>query len=181
MSKENLRKKLIKLRKDKFTNQTISYIQFKIILKKNNLNKAKIIGGYFPINSEVGCLEILERLEKNNIIISLPVTMKNNNMDFYKWSFKEPLKINKQGIPEPLTKKKVYPDVLIVPLVGFDKHKFRLGYGGGFYDRYISKISKHKKILKIGFAFSHQKLKKIPTNKFDQKLDYILTDKGLIK
>ncbi len=181
MSKEILRKKLINLRKDKFTNQTISYIQFKIILKKNNLNKAKIIGGYFPINSEAGCLEILERLEKNNIIISLPVTMKNNNMDFYKWSFKEPLKINKQGIPEPFTKKKVYPDVLIVPLVGFDKHKFRLGYGGGFYDRYISKISKRKKILKIGFAFSHQKLKKIPTNKFDQKLDYILTDKGLIK
>ena len=78
-------------------------------------------------------------------------------------------------------KKKVFPDVLIVPLVAFDKNKFRLGYGGGYYDRYITKILKKKKILTIGLAFSFQKLKKIPINKFDQKLDYILTDKDIIK
>ena len=69
---------------------------------------------------------------------------------------------------------------MIVPLVGFDKNKFRLGYGGGFYDRYISKISNFKKVLTVGFAFSFQKLKKIPINKFDKKLDFILTDKGQI-
>ena len=81
-------------------------------------------------------------------------------MDFYEWSFKKSLKVSKQGIPEPNKKKKVFPDILIVPLVGFDKNKFRLGYGGGFYDRYISKVLKFKKILTIGFAFSFQKLKK---------------------
>ena len=70
---------------------------------------------------------------------------------------------------------------MIVPLVGFDNNKFRLGYGGGFYDRYISKLLNFKKILTIGFAFSFQKIKKIPINKFDQKLDFILTNKGLIK
>ena len=73
----------------------------------------------------------------------------------------------------------MYPDILIVPLVAFDKDKFRLGYGGGFYDRYINKISNLKKIFAIGFGFSFQELKKIPINKFDQKLDLILTDKGV--
>ena len=102
-------------------------------------------------------------------------------MDFYEWSYKDPLKISKRGIPEPIMKKKIFPDVLIVPIVGFDKKKFRLGYGGGFYDRYISKILKLKKIVTIGFAFSFQQLKKIPTNEFDQKLNFILTNKGIIK
>ena len=81
-------------------------------------------------------------------------------MEFYEWSFKEPLVVSKRGIPEPCTRKKVFPDVLIVPLVGFDKNKFRLGYGGGFYDRYIYRVLKLKKILTIGFAFSFQELQK---------------------
>ena len=181
MSKENLRKKLIKLRKNNFKEQGISIIQFKRILKNLNLKKRINIGGYYPINSEIGCLDILEELEKNKFKISLPVTKKNNDMDFYEWSFQSSLKISYQGIPEPNSKKKVFPDVLIVPLVGFDKNKFRLGYGGGFYDRYISKMSNLKKFLTIGFAFSFQELKNIPINKHDQKLDFILTNKGIVK
>ena len=179
MSKEILRKKLIKIRKAKFINRGINFIEFKKILYKLRSKKIKNVGGYFPINCEIGCLDILEKLERNNFKISLPVTKKNNNMDFYQWSFNDPLKVSHRGIPEPAKKKKVYPDILIVPLVAFDKDKFRLGYGGGFYDRYINKILNLKKILTIGFGFSFQELKKIPKNKFDQKLDLILTDKGV--
>ena len=181
MSKKNLRKKLINFRKNNFKEQGINFIRFKRILKKLNLKKKINIGGYYPINSEIGCLDILEELEKNNFKISLPVIKKNNDMDFFEWSFQDSLKISYQGIPEPNAKKKVFPDVLIVPLVGFDNNKFRLGYGGGFYDRYIAKLSKFKKVLTVGFAFSFQKIKKIPINKFDQKLDFILTDKRIIK
>ena len=181
MSKENLRKKLINLRKNNFKEQGISIIQFKRILKNLNLKKRINIGGYYPINSEIGCLDILKELEKNKFKISLPVTKKNNDMDFYEWSFQESLKISHQGIPEPNRKKIVFPDILIVPLVGFDNDKFRLGYGGGFYDRYVLKLSNFKKVFTVGFAFSFQKIKKIPINKFDQKLDIILTNKGIIK
>ena len=102
-------------------------------------------------------------------------------MDFYEWSFKESLRVSNRGIPEPIIKIKVFPDVLIVPLVGFDKNKFRLGYGGGFYDRYIGKQLNFKKVISIGFAFSFQKISEIPINKFDQRLDVILTNKGNIK
>ena len=181
MSKEKLRKKLIYLRKANFNDQSISFIKFNSILKKLNFNKNINIGGYYPINSEIGCLDILEKLEKNNFKISLPITKKNHDMDFYEWSFQNTLRISYQGIPEPNSKKKVFPDVLIVPLVGFDKNKFRLGYGGGFYVRYISILSSFKKFLTIGFAFSFQELKNIPIYKYDQKLDIILTNKGIVK
>ena len=181
MSKEILRKKLISIRKINFSDQGISFIQFKKILNKLNVKKNLNIGGYYPINSEVGSLEILKKLERNKFKISLPVIKKNNIMDFYDWCFKKSLRISKQGIPEPFTLKKVFPDVLIVPLVGFDKKKFRLGYGGGFYDRYIFKVLKFKKVVTIGFAFSFQELQTVPKNKFDQKLDFIITDKGIIK
>ena len=66
-------------------------------------------------------------------------------MNFYKWSFNDPLKINKYGIPEPHIKRLVYPDILLIPLVAFDKKLNRLGYGGGYYDRLIEKLSKKKK------------------------------------
>ena len=181
MSKVKLRKILINLRKTNFNDQGINFAQFKSVLKKLNLKKKIIIGGYYPISNEIGCLDILKKLEKNNFKISLPVIKKKNNMDFYEWSFNDSLKVSNRGIPEPITKKKVFPDVLIVPLVGFDKNKFRLGYGGGFYDRYISKLSNFKKFLTIGFAFSFQEVKHIPIDKHDQKLDFILTNIGIVK
>ena len=124
-------------------------------------------------------VEVLEKLEKNNFTISLPVTEKNNNMDFYEWSFKDLLKVSNRGIPEPIKKNKVYPDILIVPLVGFDNNKFRLGYGGGFYDRYLNKyLNTFKNIMTVGIAFSFQKYHKLPVSKDDVKLNYVLTEKG---
>ena len=102
-------------------------------------------------------------------------------MDFYKWSFFDPLKVNKYGIPEPEIKKIVYPDILLIPLVAFDKNLNRLGYGGGYYDRLTEKLSKKKKIIKIGLALLIQEVDKVPINMYDQKLDYIITNKYLVK
>ena len=90
----------------------------------------------------------------------------------------DPLIVNEYGIPEPIKKKIVYPNILLVPLVAFDKNLNRIGYGGGFYDRYIKRISKIKKIFTIGLAYSFQQVKKIPINKYDIKLDYIITEKN---
>ena len=98
-------------------------------------------------------------------------------MDFYSWSIKDPLSINKYGIPEPTSNKIMYPSILLVPLLAFDNNFNRIGYGGGFYDRYIKKIKKDKKIITIGLAYSFQRVKKIPTNKYDMKLDFIITDR----
>ena len=176
MLKKILRKKILFYRKNNYKIVSLKYSLLRDVLNKFNLLENKKIGGYFPINYEIDCLEILKQLEKSGHKISLPITRKGNKMDFFEWSSKEPLLIGKIGIPEPYSVKKVYPDILLVPLVAFSKNKFRLGYGGGYYDRYIQKIKKIKKILTIGMAFSFQEVTKLPINEHDKKLDFIFTE-----
>ena len=175
MSKKLLRKKLIFIRRKKF--KKFENIDTKIfdIVKYHKL-KVKTIGAYYPINYEVDCLSIIKKFLEKNYLISLPVISISNQMNFFNWSLDTYLKVNNMGIPEPLSKKIVYPDLILVPLVGFDKNNFRLGYGGGYYDRYIEKVSKFKKFKTIGLSFSFQKIKKLPLNKFDKKLDFIITE-----
>ncbi len=180
MIKSKLRSKILKLRKrNSYKGFKINPNKLFLFLKKNKFN-LKSLGGYYPCNYEIDDLEILKLLRKKKINISLPIIKKNNQMDFFEWSINDPLKINKYGIAEPTSSKKVYPDLIFVPLVAYDKHLNRLGYGGGFYDRYINKITKIKNTVKIGLAFSYQKLKKIPVNDSDKRLDFIITEKEII-
>ena len=181
MLKSKLRKKILKTR-EKFNkkNIQIDFNQIIKILKKENISK-KIIGGYYPVNFEIDDLALLREFKKNRFKISLPVIKNNFQMDFYPWTLSEPLKINRYGIPEPEIKNIVYPDVLLIPLLAFDKNLNRLGYGGGYYDRLIERLSKKKNIIKIGLAFSIQEIDKVPINMYDKKLDYIVTNRHIIK
>ncbi len=180
MNKSTIRNRILKLRKKNYSkNLSIkSDAILNFLQKKKIMNK--VIGGYYPYNYEIDILNLLKKLEKKNYTISLPRIGKNKIMNFYQWSIKEPLKINIYGIPEPLSKKKVNPDVLLIPLVAYDQELNRLGYGGGFYDRYLSSIEKNKKVLKIGLGYSFQKINKLPINQYDKKLDYIITEKNSI-
>jgi 5-formyltetrahydrofolate cyclo-ligase len=179
--KAKLRKKILTVR-EKFNakNVQIDFNQIIKILKKEKITN-KIIGGYYPVNFEIDDLALLKKFKNNKSNISLPVIKKNFQMDFYPWSFSEPLKVNRYGIPEPEITNIVYPDVLLIPLLAFDKNLNRLGYGGGYYDRLIKKLSKKKNIIKIGLAFAIQEIDKVPINVYDQKLDYIITNKYIIK
>ena len=181
MQKSKLRKKILKIREIKSTKKI--KIKFDIVFRllKSIKIKKKNIGGYFPVNNEVDDLNLLREFEKKKYKISLPIIENKLSMNFYEWSFEEPLKINKFGIPEPCSKNICLPDIILVPLVAFDKNLNRLGYGGGYYDRYFSKVKKTKKVLKIGLALNHQKIKNIPINKYDQKLDYIVTNNNILK
>ena len=176
MNKYQIRNKILKIRKSNSKNISLDYESVLRILNNKKM-KSKVIGGYYPYNYEVDGMKILKKLEQQKYIISLPKIKKNYQMDFFEWSIKDPLKINKYGIPEPISNKVRYPDILFVPLVAFDKYLNRIGYGGGFYDRYISKIRKKKNVLLIGLAYSFQKVNKIPINKYDIKLDFIITEK----
>ena len=181
MNKSQIRNKIIKIRKKKFDkNLQINLGKFISFLKIDKLN-LKNIGGYYPSNYEIDDLDILDLLEKKNFKVSLPIIKKDNQMNFYSWSRNDPLKINKFGIPEPVSSKIFYPDILLVPLVAYDSSLNRLGYGGGYYDRYIEKIEKIKKVTKIGLAFSFQKISSIPINQYDKKLDFIVTEKEILR
>ena len=169
------KKKYLEARKFNFN------LIFKLI-KKHFRNKKITIGGYYPSNYEVNILNFLKRASKKNFRIVLPVIKPPNKMSFKLWVFKEPLYINQFGIPEPKkSKKTIIPNLIMVPLVVFDNHLNRIGYGKGYYDRSLRKISKTKKnVISLGIAYSFQKCKKIPTNNYDFKLDYIFTEKGII-
>ena len=178
MIKSEIRKKIIRIRKfNNKKNLAINFYSILNILKKKKI-KGKKKGGYYPYNYEINILPILNKLEKKNYIISLPKIKKNFQMNFFEWSQKDPFEINSYGIPEPISNKVIYPDIILVPLVAFDKYLNRIGYGGGFYDRYLKKIKKRKKILTIGLAYSFQKVKKIEAEQNDIKLDFIITEKN---
>ena len=176
MNKSEIRKKILRIRKKKSSkNLKLNFKQILKILNKNKFTE-KSVGGYYPYNHEVNVMDILHKFEKLNYKISLPRINKNFQMDFFYWSLKDPLKINRFGIPEPISNNRIFPSILLVPLVAFDKNFNRIGYGGGFYDRYIKKIKKNKNVITIGLAYSFQKVKEIPINKHDAKLDFVVTD-----
>ena len=178
--KFRLRNRYLILRKKNYFEISPNFFQpINDIIKKKKLNKKKLnLSSYYPSFNEVNTLKLFETNFINKVNIFLPVIGKENSMHFYKWEKNNVLKINQFGMVEPalLIDKKI-PDIMLLPLLAFDNDKNRLGYGGGFYDRYLKK---HKEIITIGVAFSFQKYKKIPTTINDIKLNYILTDKGII-
>ena len=177
-----LRNKFLSRRKKKYL--TVEKFNFDLIfhlIRKQFHSKKITIGGYYPSNYEVNTLSFLKKAEKKKFKIVLPVISPSNTMSFQPWIFKEPLQVNKFGMLEPKnSSKNIIPDLIMVPLVAFDSYLNRIGYGKGYYDRILRKITKREnKIISLGVAYSFQKCKKIPTNKHDFKLDYVFTEKKL--
>ncbi len=180
LAKDKVRKRYLILRKkkyfqinEKFFNPFLNFIRNKRI---------KSVSVYYPSNYELDTLVLLKIFNKmKNLSLSLPIITSKGKMRFVIWKPNDPLKVNRYGFLEPVNKKKItYPRIILVPLLAYDSNKNRLGYGAGYYDRFINnQQKKNSGIITIGLAFSFQKYKKIPISKFDKKLDYILTEKGM--
>ena len=179
--KTYLRKKFLLRRKKHLTADKFNFNLIFKLIRKHFSTKKIIIAGYYPSNYEVDILNFLEKASKKKFKIVLPVVRSSSKMSFKLWIFKESLYVNKFGILEPKnSKKKIVPDLIMVPLVAFDKKLNRIGYGKGYYDRALNRIIKKKrKIITIGIAYSFQQCTNIPTNKYDFKLDYIFTEQGI--
>ena len=181
MQKTQLRKKYFDLRKKNYYDINKEYFSPLSSLIRSKIKKRFIkIALYYPSNFELNVLKFLEfnnTLSKN---IFLPVTDKNNVMNFFSWKKNDVLFVNRFGILEPAKSQAIVPDVMLVPMLAFDKNKYRLGYGRGFYDRYLNKyLKKFNNILTVGVAFSFQRHHKLPINQNDVKLDFIITEKGI--
>jgi 5-formyltetrahydrofolate cyclo-ligase len=176
--KERLRKKYYIIRKKNYFDIEPNFFDpFVKLIKKNYKKKIINLSSYYPSDFEVNTLKLLEKNFSNKIKIILPVIRGKNSINFYKWKNKEVLKVNKFGMLEPFIQlDQIIPDVMLVPLLSYDKNKNRLGYGKGFYDRYLKR---YDNILTIGIAFSFQKYHKLPVINNDVKLNYILTEKGI--
>ena len=183
VEKATLRRKFLLLTKINYSKK--KFFNFSLIFQliRKHFSKKKIkIACYYPSNYEVDIFHFVKKAEKRKFKIALPVIGVKSAMTFRSWSFNEPLNINQFGIPEPKkTNKKVIPDLILVPLVAFDKKLNRIGYGKGYYDRILKKIKKNKKrVISLGVGYANQECSSIPINKHDFKLDYIFTEHGII-
>ena len=181
MSQKSLiRKKFFLLRKKNYFQIDKKFFNPFIRLLKKQKKKVSNISLYYPCYYEVDVLKILNLgfFKKTNFL--LPKIKKNNSLDFFKWKKNDTLYLSKFGIPEPINSIKITPDIILLPLLAFDKKKNRIGYGKGFYDKFLMKfLNKNKRIMTVGVAFSFQKHHKLPINKRDYRLDYIITEKGI--
>ncbi len=182
--KDQLRKKFLALRKKKYFDVSVDIFNklTNYIKKKNKSKKNFYVALYYPSNHEMNVLKIINNFQKSKITLLLPKILDKNLLKFYAWNERDVLLVNKFGIPEPFKTQRSYlPDIVLVPLLAFDRNKNRLGYGKGFYDKYLNRLKKlNKKMEAIGIAFSFQKYKKLPSSNFDYKLNYIFTEKGFL-
>jgi 5-formyltetrahydrofolate cyclo-ligase len=147
-----------------------------LFFKNFHFPSSTVVGGYWPIGNELDLRPLLKKLMEKGFKCALP-SVTPQGLEFHLWTESIPLVKRAFQIFEPLTSSpSVVPHVLFVPLLAFDKHKHRLGYGQGHFDYYLHA----RPLVTIGIGFSGQEVEKIPAQTHDFALDYILTEKGLL-
>lgn len=139
--------------------------------------RGKVLSGYMPMRTEI---DPLPAMAAHQGPVGVPVIMgKATPLRFREWSpgcrlVEGPFKAM---VPEEGAW--VEPEVLIVPLLAWDRRGYRLGYGGGFYDRTLEGLRAKGPVLAVGFAFAAQEVDEVPTDPFDQRLDAVVTERGV--
>lgn len=143
------------------------------------LSKDKVVALYWPIRDEIDCKPLLTKLVDSGQPVALPVVLAEEMpLEMRLWEDGEPLYPSGFGTLAPAeTAPVVAPDILVIPLLGFDKSGTRLGYGKGYYDRTLASLERQPLI--VGYAFSAQELDFIPRQSHDRPLDLLVTETGL--
>lgn len=136
--------------------------------------------GFLAIGEEIDPMPLMRRLWQGGHAVGLPVMVgKALPLVFRQWREGEPLNEVQWGIREPgADAPLIVPDVMLVPLLAFDCRGYRLGYGGGFYDRSIAGIRVAKPVVTIGLAYDELEVDAVPHDAYDQRLDWVLTQSG---
>jgi 5-formyltetrahydrofolate cyclo-ligase len=141
-----------------------------------------VVSGFSPMKGEISPLPLMRRLADAGAGLALPVVAgRRQPLTMRVWSFGAPLISGVWGIHEPpADAPEVFPDIIIVPLLAFDRRGHRLGYGGGYYDRTIARLRAMKPITAIGLAFAAQQIDEVPATPRDERLDLVLTESGTL-
>lgn len=144
--------------------------------------KPRTVSGFLAIGDEIDPAPLLDRLGRLGWQVALPVMMgKALPLEFRVWKPGAPLVARMWGIREPGPEAPVAePDVLLVPLLAFDRRGYRLGYGGGYYDRTLRNLRQRRNVVAVGLAFGFQEVDAVPHLDYDERLDWVLTPEGPI-
>ncbi len=143
---------------------------------------ASVISAFYPYKSEIDTRPLLGKLAADGWTTCLPIILGAGlPLQFRRWFPGEPTIPGDMNIPRPREEAPVVePDVLIVPMLAFDAQGFRLGYGGGFYDRTLALLRAKKKIIAIGAAYSAQQVDEVPHDAHDEPLNFVMTERGVL-
>jgi 5-formyltetrahydrofolate cyclo-ligase len=141
-----------------------------------------IVAGFMPLRSEINPLPLLRQLAENGARLALPaIAGRGQPLIMRAWQFGAPLDRGQWNIREPKPEApEVEPDILLVPLLAFDRAGFRIGYGAGYYDMTIRRLRGRKPVTAVGIAYAAQEIAKIPTTPRDERLDLVLTEREVI-
>jgi 5-formyltetrahydrofolate cyclo-ligase len=141
-----------------------------------------VVSGYSPVKSEISPMPLLRRCADDGAALALPVVAgRGHALIMRAWKFGAPLASGVWGIREPPpAAPEVFPDILIVPLLAFDRRGHRIGYGAGYYDMTLAKLRAMKKVTAIGIAFAAQEIDAVPITARDAPLDLVLTEREII-
>jgi 5-formyltetrahydrofolate cyclo-ligase len=182
--KKNLRKILIEKRNliKKNTNLEFNIEAFNQLTEQIKFNAIDCIGSFMSIRSEISTNQLNAKILDMKKKLAFPSIEKNSEtLIFKKTNSLKNFKLGKFNIPEPKNdNKEIIPQLFFVPWLGFDLKGYRIGYGGGFYDKTFEKLKKLNLFFNtVGFAYDDQKQNELPIEKFDYKLDFVLTEKQL--
>lgn len=149
-----------------------------IILSSIGIWPGAIVSGFAPIGEEIDTRPTLEAFSAAGHAVCLPVVLKRGQpLIFRRWVPGEPLHPGTFGVPiPPAGEPELVPDVLLVPLLAFDRQGDRLGYGAGFYDMTIHELRGRGPRIAIGVGYAAQELPRVPTGPNDSRLDWIATE-----
>ncbi len=141
-----------------------------------------IVSGFMPFKSEINPLPLMQTLSEAGCGLALPaIAGRGKPLIMRAWQFGAPLDRGQWGIREPSsTLPEVDPDILLVPLLAFDRRGGRIGYGAGYYDMTIQQLRALKPVTAIGIAFAVQEVPEVPATPRDERLDLVLTEREVI-
>lgn len=136
---------------------------------------AGTVGLYWPVKGEFDPLPLAERLNKDGRSLALPaIAAPDAPLEYRRWRPGAAMEKGRFGIPEPQTGETVRPDIMLVPLLGFDAARHRLGYGGGYFDRTLAALDPRP--VTIGVGFEAGRLATVQPQPHDAVLDFIVTE-----
>jgi 5-formyltetrahydrofolate cyclo-ligase len=141
-----------------------------------------VVSGFMPLKSEISPLPLMRKLADAGARLALPVVAgRGKPLIMRSWQWGDPLVPGVWGIREPGPEApEAQPDILLVPLLAFDRSGHRIGYGAGYYDLTIAQLRANKPIAAIGIAFAAQEVETVPRTAFDAQLDLVLTENETI-
>jgi 5-formyltetrahydrofolate cyclo-ligase len=143
---------------------------------------APAISAFWPMGEEIDIRPLLQALHDDGHALCLPRTPRRGEpLSFHAWQPGDALERGPAGTSQPPDVAPVIePDALIVPLLAVDPAGFRLGYGGGYYDRTLARLRARRAITAIGVGFEIQRVARVPTSPNDARLDFLLTERALL-